>query len=191
MKRLIRAVVLTVAGVSIMFAGAAFAGTAQSNTGCGLGTMLFKESANDSVLLQMIQGVLNYFPPLSLVPTVGITAGSAECQKPKKFASSDQVNEFMVANMDDLARDIAQGGGETLDAFAELLGVPVEERPEFYLQLQSNFSRIYTSPDVQMSSVMDNIAAVSPAVLQRAGWQVEPPVSEAIQAQNTTLQLVH
>jgi len=190
MKRLIVAVFLTAVLVSIMFAGVAFAGTAQNNTGCGLGTMLFKQSANDSVLLQMIQGVLNFFPPLSVVPTVGITAGSAECEKPKKFASSDRVNEFMAANMDNLALDIAQGRGETLDAFSELLGIPVAERPEFYLQLQSDFSRIYTSPDIQMSSVLDNIAAVSPKVLQRAGWLVKPPASEAIQAQNTTLQLV-
>jgi Protein of unknown function (DUF3015) len=191
MKRLIVAVFLTAAVVSIMLDSMAFAGTAQNNTGCGLGTMLFKDNANDSALLQAIQAFLNFFPPLSLVPTVGITAGSAECQKPKKFASSDQVNEFMAANMDNLARDIAQGRGETLDAFAELLRIPAEERPEFYLQLQSGFGRIYTSPDVQTSSVMDNIAAVSPAVLERAGWLVEPLAPEAIQAQNTTLQFVH
>lgn len=191
MKRLIVAVVLTASGVWLMLASAVFAGTAQNNTGCGLGTMLFRNNANDSALLQACQAFLNFFPPLSVVPTVGITAGTAECQKPKKFASSDQVNEFMAANMDNLAHDIAQGRGETLDAFAELLGIPAEERPGFYLQLQSNFSRIYTSPDVEMSSVMDNIAAVSPEVLQRAGWTAGPPASEVIQAQDATLLLVH
>jgi hypothetical protein len=174
-----------------MLDSVAFAGTEHRTTRDAVSTMLFKDNANDSALLQAIQAFLNFFPPLSLVPTVGITAGSAECQKPKKFASSHQVNEFMAANMDNLARDIAQGRGETLDAFAELLRIPAEERPEFYLQLQSGFSRIYTSPDVQMSSVMDNITAVSPAVLERTGWLVEPPAPEAIQAQNTTLQLVH
>ncbi len=191
MKRLIVAVVLTVAGVSLMPNSMAFAGTAQNNTGCGIGTALFKNNANNSAVLQVCQAFLNFFPPLSLVPTVGITVGTAECQKPKNFASSDQVNEFVVANMDNLARDISQGRGETLDAFAELLRIPAEERTEFYLQLQSNFNRIYTSPDVQISSVMDNIAAVSPAVLQRAGWSVESPASEAIQAQNLTFPLVH
>jgi len=191
MKRLILAVILRAAVVSIMLASVAFAGTAQNNTGCGIGTALFKNNANDSALLQACQAFLNFFPPLSVVPTVGITVGTAECQKPKKFASSDQVNEFVAANMDNLARDIAQGRGETLDAFAELLGIPEEERPEFYLQLQSDFSRIYTSPDIQMSSVMDNIAAVSPAVLQRAGWLVESQASDTIEAQNTTLRLLH
>jgi hypothetical protein len=67
----------------------------------------------------------------------------------------------MVANMDNLARDIAQGRGETLDAFAELIGVPAEKRPEFYAQLQNGFAKIFTSPGVQMASVMDNISTVS------------------------------
>jgi len=75
--------------------------------------------------------------------------------------SNERATEFMVANMDNLARDISQGRGETLDAFAELLGVPSEKRPEFYASLQSGFARIFTSSNVQMASVMDNIAAVS------------------------------
>ena len=75
--------------------------------------------------------------------------------------SNERVNEFMVANMDNLAKDIAQGRGETLDAFAELLGVPAEKRPEFYGQLQNGFTKIFTSPGVQMASVMDNISTVS------------------------------
>jgi hypothetical protein len=191
MKKLIVAVILTTVVASIMLADVSFAGTAQHNTGCGVGTALLKDSANDSAVLQVIQGFLNWFGPLSLVQTIGITAGTAECEKPKKFASSDQVNEFVAANMDNLAHDIAQGRGETLDAFAELLRIPAAERPEFYSQLQSGFSSIYTSPDVQMSSVLDNIAAVSPTVLQRAGWLVEPPAPEVVQARNAAFPLEH
>ncbi|HXX53617.1 MAG TPA: DUF3015 family protein, partial [Thermodesulfovibrionales bacterium] len=95
------------------------------------------------------------------VPTIGITAGTAECQQPKKFASNEKVKEFALVNMDNLARDIAQGRGETLDAFAELAGVPPGDRPAFYGKLQANFTRIYTSPEVQMASVLDNISAVA------------------------------
>ena len=147
--------------LSLLLAGAAFAGTAQNNVGCGIGTALFKNSADDSTLLRVVQGVLTYFPPLSIVPTVGITAGTAECRQPKNFAGNEKASEFALANMDNLARDIAQGRGETLDAFSELMQIPVEKRPEYYAQLQSGFSRIFTSPDVQMASVMDNIAVLS------------------------------
>ena len=152
---------LAAAVASLLVAGVAFAGTAQNNVGCGIGTSLLKDAADDSTLLQVLQGVLNYFPPLSIVPTIGITAGTAECRQPKKFASNEKVKEFTLVNMDNLARDIAQGRGETLEAFAELVGVPSEDRPEYYGKLQAGFADIYTSPGVQMASVLDNISEVS------------------------------
>ena len=150
--------IVAVVVASLVIAGVAFAGQAASNTGCGLGTMLFKNNADNSVVLQTFQATTNGFYGNQ---TFGITTGTSECKQPKNFVSNQQLNEFMVANMDNLARDIAQGRGETLDAFAELLSVPAEKRAEFYGQLQSGFSRIFTSPGVQMASVMDNISTVS------------------------------
>jgi hypothetical protein len=157
MKKL--AVVAVVVAVTLVLVGSAFAaGQAASNTGCGLGTMLFKNNADNSVILQTFQATTN---GIYGNQTFGITTGTSECKQPKNFVSNQQLNEFMVANMDNLARDIAQGRGETLDTFAELLGVPAEKRPEFYGQLQSGFAKIFTSPGVQMASVMDNISTVS------------------------------
>jgi hypothetical protein len=159
-----KVVVITVA-FSLLLVGSAFAagqaksaGQARSNVGCGLGTMLFKNNANNAVLLQAFQATTNV---TSGNQTFGITTGTSDCQQPKNFVSNQQASEFMVANMDNLAKDIAQGRGETLDAFAELMQVPAEKRPEFYAQLQSGFTRIFTSSNVQMAGVMDNIAAVS------------------------------
>ncbi len=54
--------------------------------------------------------------------------------------------------MDNLAKDIAAGHGETLDTLAELMEVPLQERAEFYSRLQTNFSNIFTSTDIQASS---------------------------------------
>jgi len=157
MKKL--SVVATVVAVMLVLAGSAFAaGQAHTNTGCGLGTMLFKNNADNSVILQTFQATTN---GIYGNQTFGITTGTSDCAQPKNFVSNQQLNEFMVANMDNLARDIAQGRGETLDTCAELLGVPAEKRPEFYGQLQSGFARIFTSPGVQMASVMDNISTVS------------------------------
>lgn len=151
-------VVVIAVALSLMVVGAAFAGQATSNTGCGLGTMLFKNNADNKILLQAFQATTNGSFGNQ---TFGITTGTSDCQQPKNFVSNDKASEFMLANMDNLAKDIAQGRGETLDAFAELLGVPSEKRPEFYAQLQSGFARIYTSHEVQMASVMDNIETVS------------------------------
>ena len=157
MKRFL--LVVTVLVVSLVFVGTVFAaGQARSNTGCGLGTMLFKNNADNATLLQAFQATTNGCYGNQ---TFGITTGTSECQQPKTFVSNQEASEFMLANMDNLAKDIAQGRGETLETFAELMGVPAEKRPEFYTSLQSGFTRIYTSPEVQMASVMDNIPTVS------------------------------
>ncbi len=152
---------MAVIAVVVLFVltGTAFAaGSARQNTGCGLGTILFKNNADNSTILQTFQATTN---GIYGNQTFGITTGTSDCQQPKSFVSNELLNEFMVANMDNLARDIAQGRGETLDAFAELLGVPADQRPAFYQQLQSGFAKIFTAPGVQMASVMDNVAAVS------------------------------
>jgi opacity protein-like surface antigen len=152
-------VVLAVVVASLMLAGAAFAaGQARSNTGCGLGSMLFQNNADNSTILQTFQATTN---GIYGNQTFGITTGTSDCKQPKNFVSNERLNEFMVANMDNLARDIAQGRGETLDAFAELMGVPTEKRPVFYAQLQAGFTRIFTSSNVQMASVMDNVSTVT------------------------------
>ncbi len=152
-------IVVAVAVASLMIAGAAFAaGQAHQNVGCGLGTLLFKNNADNSTILQTFQATTN---GIYGNQTFGVTTGTSDCVQPKNFVSNESMKEFMVANMDNLARDIAQGRGETLDAFAELMGVPADKRPEFYAQLQSGFTKIFTAGNVQMASVMDNITTVS------------------------------
>jgi hypothetical protein len=63
--------------------------------------------------------------------------------------------------MDNLAKDIAQGRGESLDTFAELLQVPVDQRPAFNAKLQQNFDKIFTSSSVELAAVIDNSVTVA------------------------------
>jgi hypothetical protein len=162
MKKLFAVAVVSVLFVFVV--GSAFAatkaasGTARQNVGCGLGTMLFQNNADDSSLLQAFQATTN---GTSGNQTFGVTSGTSECKQPTKFVSNERLNEFVVANMDNLAKDIAMGRGETLDAFADLMQVPSEKRPEFYQKLQASFSNIFTSENVVLANVVDNVAAVS------------------------------
>lgn len=152
--------VLTVVSVFVLgLAGAAFAaGQARSNTGCGLGTMLFQSNADNSIILQAFQATTNGSFGSQ---TFGLTSGTSECQQPSNFVSNEKANEFVLANMDSLAKDIARGGGETLDTLAELLQVPAEKRAEFNSKLQANFAKIFTSESIVLAQVMDNVSAVS------------------------------
>jgi hypothetical protein len=159
MKKSVMVAAVALCAVMVLgIAYAASAGQARENTGCGLGTMLFQNNADHSTLLQSLQATTNGSFGNQ---TFGITSGTSECKQPSKFAKNDRLNEFVVANMDNLAKEIAMGKGETLEAFAELLQVPSEKRPEFYRTLQTNFAKIFTSENVQMANVVDNVATVS------------------------------
>ena len=67
----------------------------------------------------------------------------------------------MLANLDNLAKDIARGGGETVAGLADLLGVPAGERAAFVGRLQASFDRIFPDPDVDYAYVVDAIVEVS------------------------------
>ncbi len=158
MKVSVKVAVMSLMLVFVVSTAFAAGSGAHQNTGCGLGTMLFKNNADNSSLLQAFQATTN---GSFGTQTFGISSGTSECGQPSKFVKNDRLNEFMVANMDNLAKEIAMGKGETLEAFAELLQIPAEKRPEFYQKLQANFAKIFTSEDVQFAKVADNVATVA------------------------------
>ena len=155
MKKLILAAFVVLAMASSAFA----AGQARLNTGCGLGTMLFQNNADGSWVLQSFQATTN---GTFGNQTFGITSGTSECQQPRAaIANNEELKQFVIANMDSLAKDIAAGQGETLNSFNELLNIPADQRAEFNNDLQTSFSRIFPHQQVVYAEVMDNVAAVT------------------------------
>lgn len=144
---------------TVLIAGTAFAaGTARQNTGCGLGTLLWENKADDSSVSQALQATTN---GTFGAQTFGISTGTSECKQPTRFVKNGQVTQFVAHNMDNIAKDIAMGKGESLDTLSELMDVSVDKRPAFYAKLQANFSRIFTSEKVETADVVDNILSVS------------------------------
>ena len=160
MKKLLAVAILSIMLVFVVSSAfaASSSGMARQNVGCGLGTMLFQNNADQSSLLQAFQATTN---GTFGTQTFGVTSGTSECKQPTKFVSNDRLNEFVVANMDNLAKDIARGNGETLDAFEDLMEVPADKSPEFYQKLQGSFARIFTSEEVVLAYVLENVADVS------------------------------
>jgi len=142
------------AALTLMCTGAAYAGP---NTGCGLGSTVWAGRAN-SIVSQSFEATTN---ATFGNQTFGITTGTLGCSTPGKVVKNEQLNHFVKSNMDNLARDIAQGRGESLDAFAELLQVPVEKRAEFAAKLQGNFAKVFTSDQVVLAEVIDNAVTVT------------------------------
>ena len=143
-------VLVSLAAVAAM-SSVAFA-SPNMNTGCGLGSMIIKD--NSSAILLALQATTN---GTSGNQTFGVTSGTSGCQK-VKFVMNERASEFVASNMDQLAKEIAMGQGESVDTLAELLNV--DDKAAFASALQQNYNSIYTSGDVKMADVLDNIATV-------------------------------
>ncbi|HPC47607.1 MAG TPA: DUF3015 family protein [Deltaproteobacteria bacterium] len=137
----------------LIFTLTAVCHASQKNTGCGLGSVIFK--GQEALLFQVLAVTTN---GTSGNQTFGITSGTLNCDQPAKIVSIERVNTYVSDNMDNLARDIARGDGEYLHTLAVLMEVPEAQRAGFYARLQANFSRIYTSTEVTSTDVVKNIA---------------------------------
>jgi len=146
MKKLI----VSIAAVAAL-STAAFAGV-NSQTGCGLGSMIIKDDS--TAIMLALQFTTN---ATSGNQSFGITSGTSGCKK-TKFVMNERAEEFVASNMDQLAKEIAMGQGESVDTLAELLAV--EDKQEFASALQANYNSIYTSQNVEMADVLDNISAM-------------------------------
>lgn len=154
MKKLLLLLALTVVTAGTAFA----AGDAHRNTGCGLGTLLWESKADGSILFQVLQSTTN---GSTGTQTFGLSSGTSNCEQPSKVVKNEKLNEFVRANLDNLAKDIAVGKGETLDTFAEMLGVAPDKTVAFNAKLHANFDKIFTSDHVVLAEVIDNAIAVA------------------------------
>ena len=144
--------------ILLALAAPAFAGQGASNTGCGLGTILWGNESDGSVISQSLQATTN---GTFGNQTFGITSGTLGCDQPANVIKNDRLLAFTADNLDLLARDIATGQGETLDTVAELLEVPAAERPLFNATLQINFDKIFVSGTETAGVVLDRIAVIA------------------------------
>ncbi len=136
----------------VALSSSAMAGV-NSQTGCGLGSMIIKDDS--SAILLALQATTN---GTSANQTFGITSGTLGCKK-TKLVMNERAEEFVASNMDQLAKEIALGYGESIDTLAELL--KVEDKATFSASLQANYNSIYTSQNVKMADVLDNISTTS------------------------------
>lgn len=116
-----------------------------SNTGCGLGSYLIDKQGLVWNILQLTTNSILWNQ------TFGISSGTLGC-KWEGIALDERTQEFVAANMDTLSKEIAQGKGETLDTFVELLGV--SDKEGFKLAMQENYHRLYPTKDAQSLDVM-------------------------------------
>ncbi len=136
----------------VALAGVASA-TVNSQTGCGLGSVIIKD--NSSAVMLALQATTN---GTSGNQTFGITSGTSGCKK-TKLVMNERAEQFVASNMDILAKEISMGHGESLDTLDELL--KVQDKMAFNAALQANYNKIYSSKSVKMADVLDNISTTA------------------------------
>lgn len=123
--------------------------------GCGLGSMLL---GNEPGMIQILVLTLN---SIAYNQTFGISSGTLNCEKtPAKFVANPQLTQFVSANLDTLAKEIAKGEGETLNTLTELAGIPSDKKAAAFQKLQAHFSTIFPSEKVEAPEVVDQIIKI-------------------------------
>jgi len=138
---------------------------AQSNTdtgpGCGLGKELWANANNQkSIGVQVMAATTN---GTSGNQTFGISSGTSGCTNNGTLLSEYKVTVFASANFDNLSQDMARGGGEHLESFAELLNIPQENRAEFYTLARTQYRGMIQSgkntPEAMLVSIDNGMSS--------------------------------
>lgn len=108
--------------------------------GCGLGAMLIEKN---TALPQIGSGILS---SLSATQTFGITTGTSNCQPDQAGHAKVEQEVFLRTNLASLTREAAQGTGEHLSAFAEVLGC---DHGAFSKMSQEKYNEIYSTSESQ------------------------------------------
>jgi hypothetical protein len=111
-------------------------------TGCGLWSLVITGKDQGSQLgIFALKTFL--FPDFQ---TSAISTGSSNCVNAgTRQAMIDEQNVFVQVNLDVLEKEAAQGQGETLQSFSELLGC--KDSKAFAEWSQSNYHRIFSERD--------------------------------------------
>lgn len=104
--------------------------------GCGLGSELIKENGFIQVFAATTNGTVGS-------QTFGISFGTLHC-KPGAKATAMEQKVFIEANLVSLKREAVSGKGETLTAFADLLGCQADQ---FASVSKDNYKQIYKASE--------------------------------------------
>jgi hypothetical protein len=144
---------------AVMLAMAGGSAWADNGPGCGLGHLIFKGKTG---LFAHVVGAT--FNGTAYNQTFGLSSGTSDCDPNAQVNNDKQRKVFVAENYDELARDVALGGGDRLTALAVLSGVAPADRDTFYRTAQQEFNALFkadsTSDDMLAS--LDNLIAGAP-----------------------------
>lgn len=116
------------------------AAKADNDVGCGVGTEIWK--GKSGLPFKLLASSTNGM----LFQSVSITFGLLNCSDGTgAVTASAQTRHFAAISFDNIARDAALGGGESLDTLSALLEVDAADRAAFARLAQENFDELFPS----------------------------------------------
>ena len=158
---------LAAVGALALVVGAPFqtARAGDAEVGCGVGTTIM---AGENGL---IPHLLASFTNGLTFQSISITLGVMGCNPDTTVTADAQLRKFASGNIDRLSRDMAAGGGESLDALASLMGVAEGDRAAFAEAIQANFAALFPRDDAtvgEMLGALDRVLAEDPRLAHYA-----------------------
>lgn len=133
-------------------APAVWAAHPDTGPGCGLGKLAWSDySRQKSIAPQVMMATTN---GTFGSQTFGISSGTSGCTNDGTIMGKHKASVFVAANYESLSQEMARGGGEHLASLAELMGVPDENRPEFYTLAQNRYASLVESGDATPAAML-------------------------------------
>ncbi|MBI1398220.1 MAG: DUF3015 domain-containing protein [Betaproteobacteria bacterium] len=121
---------------------------------CGPGSRLFE--GQSGIAPQVLAVTTNNFAGIN---TFAMSSGTSGCSQDGMVKSSWKTAAFIEGNKDRLARDMSRGAGETLDALAQLLGIPEQDKARFAEVTRRNVGRIFPSERASTDEIRSGLRA--------------------------------
>jgi Protein of unknown function (DUF3015) len=119
-------------------AGIAMATPNQDNgPGCGLGKLAWSDYKHPKniapqVMMATTNGTFGS-------QTFGISFGTSGCTNDGQVMAARKSDMFVASTFESLSQDMARGQGEHLASLATMMGVSVEQQPEFFSLVQGRY----------------------------------------------------
>lgn len=143
------------AALSLSLAPLTASAVAPGGPDCGWGNMLFE--GQSGMPIHLIASLVN---GTSYNASFGMTFGTNGCSTDGVLTYGGENMLQAAAFMDDIARDIARGEGEALDALAVLAGIAPQDRALFAQVTHDNFELIFPSADVSTEEVLKTVGEI-------------------------------
>jgi len=140
-----------------LLAGSGFA-MADQDVGCGLGTMIFAGQSGliPKVFAATTNGTFGN-------QTFGITTGTLGCEQDGVISSRAKLSMYTGSNIENLARDMSVGHGDSLNVVADLMGIQGQDKDHFFAATKANFGKIF-APENQTAGQI--LAALHQVMVQ-------------------------